>query len=128
LVNPKITIFDTEDELTFMKSALGQRDALLYETGIQKAGFIGRMQRYNLPANYVDEQNKILANLTKADVDKLAAKWIKPESMSILLVGDKATILPGLQNLNYEIVELDAKGNLKNGSESLNKEKLNKIK
>jgi zinc protease len=117
-----------DDELAFMKSALGQRDALLYETGFQKAGFIGRMQRYNLPANYVDEQNKILANLSKAEVDKLAQKWIKPENMSILLVGDKTTILPGLQKLNYEIVELDAKGNLKNGAESLNKEKLNKMK
>ena len=31
----------TPAELTFMKNSLGQRDALLYETGIQKAGFIG---------------------------------------------------------------------------------------
>jgi zinc protease len=30
--------------------------------------------------------------------------------MNILLVGDKATILPGLKRLNYEIVELDADG------------------
>ena len=33
----------TEDEITFMKSALGQIDALRYETGFQKAGFIGRI-------------------------------------------------------------------------------------
>ncbi len=116
----------TEEELSFMKSALGQRDALLYETGFQKAGFIRRILQYDLPANYVDEQNRILANLTKDEVDALAAKWIKPENMSILLVGDKARILPGLQRLNYEIVELDVEGNLMNGRESLNKEKLNK--
>ena len=29
----------TEDEITFMKNSLGQRDALSYETGFQKAGF-----------------------------------------------------------------------------------------
>jgi zinc protease len=31
--------------------------------------------------------------------------------MNILLVGDKETILPGLQKMGYEIVELDADGN-----------------
>ncbi len=49
-----------EEELHFMKNAIGQRDALRYETGMQKAGFIQRMLQYNLPANYVDQQNKIL--------------------------------------------------------------------
>jgi len=111
----------TEEELKFMKSALGQRDALLYETGFQKAGFIGRILEYDLPANFVDEQNKILANLTKAEVDKIAARWIKPGKANILLVGDKAKILPGLEKLGYEIVELDVNGKLKTGNESLNK-------
>ncbi len=111
----------TEDELKFMKSALGQRDALLYETGIQKAGFIGRILEYNLPSDFVDEQNKILANMTKAEVDKTAIKWIKPQKANILLVGDKTKILPGLEKLGYEIVELDVNGKLKTGNESLNK-------
>jgi zinc protease len=109
----------TEDELKFMKSALGQRDALLYETGFQKAGFIGRIQDYDLPADFVDQQNKILANLTKEEVDRIAAKWIKPQITNILLVGDKAKILPGLQKLGYEIVELDVNGKLKTGNEKL---------
>ncbi len=114
----------TEDELKFMKSALGQRDALLYETGFQKAGFIGRIQDYDLPADFVDQQNKILANLTKADVDRIAAKWIKPQSANILLVGDKVKILPGLEKLGYEIVELDVNGKLKTGNEKLKDQKI----
>ena len=67
----------TEDEITFMKNSLGQRDALSYETGFQKAGFIGQILEYNLPADYVDQQNKILAKMTKAEIDALAKKWIK---------------------------------------------------
>ena len=100
----------TEAELKFMKNSLGQRDALLYETGIQKAGFIGRILDYNLPANYVDQQNKILANLTKQQVDGMAKKMLNPEKMNILLVGDKAKILEGVKKLGYEIIELDAEG------------------
>jgi zinc protease len=114
----------TDEELKFMKSALGQRDALLYETGFQKAGFIGRIQDYDLPADYVDEQNRILANLTKEEVDRVAAKWIKPQTTNILLVGDKAKILPGLQKLGYEIVELDVNGKLKTGNEKLKDQKI----
>jgi zinc protease len=100
----------TEPELKFMKNSLGQRDALLYETGIQKAGFIGRILDYNLPANYVDQQNKILATLTKQQVDAVARKMLSPEKMNILLVGDKAKILEGVKKLGYEIVELDTDG------------------
>jgi zinc protease len=111
----------TGEEIKFMKSALGQRDARLYETGFQKANFIQRILDYDLPANFVDEQNKILANITKAEIDQIAKKWINPESVNVLLVGDKARILPGLEKLGYEIIELDVNGKLKTGSESLNK-------
>jgi len=100
----------TNDELTFMKNSLGQRDALSYETGFQKAGFIGRILDYNLPANYVDQQNKILANLTKQQVDAIVKKVLHPDKMNILLVGDKAKILEGVKKLGYNVVELDVDG------------------
>lgn len=103
----------TADEISFMKSSLGQRDALMYETGAQKAGFVGRILEYNLPGNFVDEQNQILAQISKTEIDAVVKKWIKPEKVNILLVGDKAKILPGLQKLGYEIIELDVDGNRK---------------
>jgi len=82
-----------------MKSAMGQRDALRYETGGQKAAFIARILDYNLPANYVEQQNKILQNMTRAELNKIAAKYYKPEKMNILLVVDKAKILEGVKKL-----------------------------
>lgn len=100
----------TEAELKFMKNSLGQRDARSYETGFQKAGFIRRILDYNLPANFVDQQNKILANLTKAEVDAVAKKMLNPEKMNILLVGDKAKILEGVKKLGYDVIELDVDG------------------
>ena len=103
----------TEDELAFMKMAIGQRDALAYETGGQKAGFVGRILQYNLPANFVTTQSDILKNMKKAELDALAKKWLDINKMNILLVGDKAKILPGLQKMGYEIVELDVDGNKK---------------
>jgi zinc protease len=106
-----------DDELVFMKNAIGQRDALRYETGMQKAGFIQRMLQYNLPANYVDQQNKILKNITKPEIDALAKKYINADKMNMVLVGDKARILPGLQKTGYEIVELNTDGKMVEGGE-----------
>jgi zinc protease len=103
----------TDEEVTFMKSALGQRDALLYETPGQKSGFVGRLLEYNLEGNYIDVQNKILANITKNEINALAKKWLQTDKMNILLVGDKVKILPGLKKFGYDIIELDVDGNRK---------------
>jgi len=102
-----------DDELKFMKNSLGQRDALLYETGLQKAGFIRRILDYNLPANYVDQQNKILANMTKSEIDALGKKLLKTDKMFVLLVGDKAKILEGVKKTGYTVIEMDVDGNIK---------------
>ena len=103
----------TNDELKFMKSALGQRDARSYETGAQKAGFLSRILEYNLPPNFTERQNQILQGLTKKDVDASAKLNINTAKMNILLVGDKAKILPGIQKLGYDVVELTTEGTIK---------------
>ncbi|HEU4472816.1 MAG TPA: pitrilysin family protein [Flavisolibacter sp.] len=108
----------TDDEVMFMKNAIGQSDALRYETGFQKAAFIRRILDYNLPANYVDAQNKILKNMTKEQMMQMSQKYLNPEKMNILLVGDKARIIDGVKKLGYEIVELDADGNKVDGKKA----------
>ncbi|MBB1285878.1 insulinase family protein [Flavisolibacter sp. BT320] len=104
----------SDEELDFMKNAIGQRDALAYETGVQKAAFIRRILDYNLPANYVEQQAKILRTLTKEQVKAVAQRYLHPDKMNILLVGDKKKILDGVKKLGYDIVELDVDGNLAN--------------
>ncbi len=108
----------TQDEIAFMKNSLGQRDALAYETPFQKAGFIGQMLEYNLPADYVDQQNKILASMTKEEIGALAKKWINTSKMNILLVGDKAKTEEGVKKLGYPIVELDVDGKPKGATKA----------
>ena len=103
----------TDEELSFTKNAIGQQDALRYETGNQKAGFIDRILTYNLPDNFVATQSKILKDITQKDINAMAAKWLTADKMNILLVGDKVKILPGLQKLDYQIIELDTDGNKK---------------
>jgi zinc protease len=100
----------TEDEVAFMKKSIGQSDARNYETGVQKAGFVGRILEYNLPNDFVSKQNQILSTITKKEIDGIAKKYLDVNKMNILLVGDKQLILPGLKRLGYDIVELDVDG------------------
>ncbi|KAA5544959.1 M16 family metallopeptidase [Adhaeribacter rhizoryzae] len=102
----------TDEELAFVKNAMGQSDARKYETAFQKAAFLNNIIRYNLDADYVTKQNQILQNITKEEINALAKKYLPVEKMNIMLVGDKASIKPGLEKLGYDVVELDPDGNL----------------
>ncbi|GAB2526224.1 M16 family metallopeptidase [Rufibacter soli] len=102
----------TDEELAFMKNAIGQSDARRYETSFQKAAFLNNILRYNLTPDYVTKQNEILQNITKEEINALAKKYLPVDNMSIMLVGDKAAIKPGLEKLGYEVVEMDAEGSV----------------
>ena len=103
----------SEDELAFMKSSIGQRDARNYETPRQKAGFLRRIVHYDLDRTFVDEQTKIVENITKKELDALAKKYLQPENMYILVVGDEATNRAKLEALGYEVVILDERGDVR---------------
>jgi len=101
----------TSEELAFTKNAIGQRDARDYETPSQKLGFLSEILTYDLPDGFVDTQNTILENITAEEINALADKYLNTKDMTVVVVGDKATILPDLQKLGYDIVELDENGN-----------------
>ena len=93
-----------------MKSAIGQRDALRYESNRQKAAFLANILEYKLPKNYTVKQNQMMQAITAKDINALSKKYVKADKMNIIVVGDKNVILPGLKKLGYEIVELDSNG------------------
>ena len=101
----------TEDELAFTRRALGQRDARRYETPTQKLGFLSRILEFDLDEDFVDVQNNILAGIGERELSDLATKHLTMDEMIIVVVGDKTVIMPQLEELGYEIVELDASGN-----------------
>ncbi|MFD2718089.1 pitrilysin family protein [Hymenobacter monticola] len=99
----------SDEELAFTQSSIGQSDALRYETGQQKAGFLSRLVEYNLDPTYVNQQTEILKNLKKEDVQAIAKKYLPADKMYIVVVGDEKQ-LPSLQALGYPVVQLDVEG------------------
>jgi zinc protease len=102
----------TDEELTFMKRAIGQRDARAYETPNQKLNFLSEIMTYSLDKTFVDDQNTILANIDKAELNLLAAKHLKLDEMITVVVGDKAKVMESLKPMFEKIVELDAEGTM----------------
>jgi len=98
----------TEPELTFTRNAIGQRDARRYETPTQKIVFLSRIVTFDLDEDFVDRQNEILQGISQKEINQLAGQHLNMDEMLIVVVGDKETILPGLEELGYEIVELNA--------------------
>lgn len=98
------------EELQFMRSAIGQSDALSYETPRQKAGFLGRIIEYGLPRDFVDQQANIINSISREKINQLAADHLPIDRMLILVVGDKKVIGDSLRELGYPGVELDTSG------------------
>ena len=93
----------TMDELNFMRLAVGQQDALKYETPSQKANLLGKILTYSLDADFIDEQNEIIATLGRDEFNELATKWFDPTKYQIIVVGDKKALTPKLKTLGLPV-------------------------
>ncbi|MDV7104477.1 pitrilysin family protein [Vibrio sp. TH_r3] len=97
----------TSDELDFMRLAIGQQDALKYETPSQKARLLSNIVNYSLDEDYIEQRNTLLDNVTKADLNAVSSKWFKPEDFQIIVVGDAKSLRPQLEKLTIPIVQLE---------------------
>jgi zinc protease len=94
-----------DDELDFLKKSITQSDALRYETNIQKASFFARLVEFDLPKDYIRQQNQTINSLTKEEINTLAKEVLQAEKMTILIVGDKEKIKAPLEKSGYKIVD-----------------------
>jgi zinc protease len=99
-----------EDEYEHTRNAIGQRDALRYETPGAKLGLLGDILRYDLPLNYRTLQKNILQETDRATLNALAAELLQPADVAIVVVGDENAITPELKALGMPIIELDEDG------------------
>lgn len=99
-----------DSELLFIQNSIGQRDALKYETPLQKAGFLQTLLEYKLDKTYVAKQQDVLKTITRFELNQLAKALLPVENSWILVVGDKKEIGENLSKLGFKVVELDADG------------------
>ncbi|UPQ88348.1 M16 family metallopeptidase [Vibrio sinaloensis] len=97
----------TDDEMKFLRLAVGQQDALKYETPSQKAGLLGSILAYSLDDDYLKQRNEIVETVGKGTLNQLASKWFSPDDYQIIVVGDAQSLKPQLEKLQIPIEELE---------------------
>ena len=97
----------SEQEIAFMQLAVGQQDALKYETPNMKAQLLSNIVNYSLDDDYIEQRNNVLASIQKDDLDKVSEEWFDPELYQIVVVGDAEQIKPELEKLDIPIIELE---------------------
>jgi zinc protease len=100
----------TEDEYQYLQNAVGQRDALRYETPGAKLGLLSEILRYDLPLDYRRRQAPILRETGREALNALAGRLIDPDNLAIVVVGDLAEIRPQMEQLGLPIRVLDEDG------------------
>jgi zinc protease len=85
-----------------------------FETNGQIAGQLSSLVTFDLPDNYYNDYARNINAVTLEDVNRVANKYITPDKMAILVVGDKTLIEPKLREIDAigkTIYLLDTEGN-----------------
>ncbi|MGB5288838.1 MAG: pitrilysin family protein [Ignavibacteriaceae bacterium] len=99
-------------DLEFTKNALIRSNARAFETLGALRGMLDNIATYNLPFNYVKQRENFVRSYTLEQHKELAEKYIEPNGMTYLIVGDARTQLEPLKKIGLgKPVLLDREGN-----------------
>ncbi|WP_444995321.1 M16 family metallopeptidase [Aliikangiella sp. IMCC44359] len=100
-----------ESELASTQSVLAKANAGAFETTSDLMGVLQNISSYNLPNNYIAQQQEVLRNMTLEESNRVIKEYINPEKMIYLVVGDAKTQLPRMKELGFgEPILLDKSG------------------
>jgi len=96
----------TDDELTRAKNYLGLGYPDNFQTIGQIAGQLSELVIYNLPDEYFNNYIQHINAVTKEDVQRVAKKYLDPEKVAIIVVGDRKQIEKGVNELKLGPMKL----------------------
>jgi len=91
----------TEQELEFTKNALIKSNALDFETLGALIGMLSNIALYDLPFDYVKNEESVVQQMTLSTHKELADKYIVPDKMFYVVAGDAETQLKALGQLGF---------------------------
>jgi len=88
-------------DLDFTKNALIKSNALEFETLGALLGILREVNAYNLPFDYIKQQEVIVRNMTLEQHKELAQKYVNPNKMFYVVAGDASTQMEGLEKIGF---------------------------
>jgi len=90
----------TQEELDRAKDNILNTFLFRYDTRDKVLAEQERLEFYGYPANYLETYKAALEKVTVADLTAVAKKYVHPEKLAVLVVGNGPEIKPGLDELN----------------------------
>ena len=91
----------TEEDLEFTKNVTLKSNARRFETLGALRGMIANIATYGLPFDYIKNEEDQVRSMTIQSHNELVKKYIRPDEMIYLVVGDAKTQMDGLKSLGY---------------------------
>jgi zinc protease len=95
----------TEEELARAKDNILNSFLFKYDTREKVLAERVRLEFYGYPPDYLETYKAALEKVTLADLDRVAKKYIHPDKLAILVVGNGPEIKPGLDELKLGPVQ-----------------------
>jgi len=91
----------SDDDLLFTKNSLIKSNMRRFETIGSLLSMISSISKYNLPDDYVLNEENIVRNMTLERHKQLAQQYINPDQMIYVVAGDAATQLKPLAKIGF---------------------------
>lgn len=102
----------TEEELALAKESIRLAMPGRFESVSDVTGALSDLVVYDLPLDEYEKRPARIEAVTAADVQRVAKDFFDPNHMTVVVVGDKSTVVPQLEALGLGgIEERDAYGN-----------------
>jgi zinc protease len=88
-------------DLQFIKDCMMRSTALRFETNNALVGMLSTMSRYGFPEDYIKREEEVIRNMTIEEHKTVTDKYIVPDKMYYVVVGDAATQLNKLGKLGF---------------------------
>jgi len=100
----------TAKELEYNKQSLIRRFPAGFETPQQIGGQLVNLVIYGLPDSYFINYTGKINAVTIDDVNRAAKKYLDPNKMAIVFVGDRNLVEPKLKELGFPVIAVDMEG------------------
>jgi len=91
----------SEEDMLFTKDALLKSNARQFESLWSLQRMLESISNYNLPFDYIAKQQEVTGSMTLEEHQALAQKYIQPQNMYYVVVGDAATQLEPLKSIGF---------------------------
>jgi len=103
----------TAEEMKLSKDSITRSMPGRFERGTDAAGTFAELFVYDLPLDYFSKLPEIVDAVTPEQAQAMAQKYIHPEKIVVLAVGDRAKIEEGMKKLNLGKMEIrDTEGKI----------------